>query len=161
MKIFVLSDTHVQETEFTLESDILDDIAACDRIIHCGDFVTVEAYEALKKLKPIDGVLGNMDYGEIKRILPPKRVIEVEGVKIGAIHGWGSPLGLPKKVVKEFDDVDAVCFGHSHIAFNEKIGDVLAFNPGAFSGRIRKSSGSYGILEIAKGKITGIIKKRK
>ena len=160
IKIFVLSDTHLRNGNFTIEPDTLKDIEESEFVIHCGDHVCQEAYDYLSTLKQVHGVLGNMDYGEITYSLPEKKTVEIDGVKIGIIHGWGSPVGLAKKVLKEFTNINAVCFGHSHVAYNEKIGDVLLFNPGAFSPRILKGRGSYGILTVASGKISGQIKKR-
>lgn len=47
--------------------------------------------------------------------------------------------------------IDVVLFGHSHIAFQETLGTVLFFNPGAAGKRRFKVVPSIGMLELGTG----------
>jgi len=140
MKIGVVSDTHA--TSFTqLPDQILRTLAEVDLIIHTGDFVARDVLDGLKRLGEVKAVQGNMDSEELKQILPEKEILEIEGKRIGIIHGWGSPHGIDDRVGGMFDDVDIIVYGHSHYSQNEVKRGILFFNPG-------RAKNSFGILTI-------------
>ena len=148
MRLGVISDTHVRF--FTeLPQNLMKALSGVDVIIHAGDIVTVDVIKGLETLAPVRGVCGNMDYPEVRVIFPEKQILEIEGKKIGVIHGSGGPRSIEDRVLQAFTGVDAVIFGHSHAAFNKIIGGVLLFNPGS-------SRDSYGILDVGE-KIEGTI----
>ncbi len=140
MKIGVLSDTHASSFA-QLHERILTALAEVDLIVHAGDFVAKDVLDGLKQLGEVKAVWGNMDSDEIKRILPEKELLEIEGRKIGIIHGWGSPHGIDDRVGNEFSGVDIIIYGHSHYAQNETKNGVFFFNPG-------QARNSFGILTI-------------
>jgi putative phosphoesterase len=140
MKIGVVSDTHA--TSFAqLPDKILRTLAEVDLIIHTGDFVARDVLDGLKRLGEVKAVAGNMDSDELKRILPEKEILVIEGKRIGIIHGWGSPHGIDERVGGMFDNVDIIVYGHSHYSQNEVKNGVLFFNPG-------QAKNSFGILTI-------------
>jgi len=140
MKIGVISDTHA--TSFTqLSSHILHTLAGVDLIIHAGDFVARDVLDGLKQLGEVKAVQGNMDSEELKQLLPEKEILEIEGKRMGIIHGWGSPYGIDERVGGMFDNVDIIVYGHSHQAQNEVKNGILFFNPG-------RAKNSFGILTI-------------
>jgi putative phosphoesterase len=140
MKIGVVSDTHA--TSFTqLPEQILHTLAEVDLIIHTGDFITRDVLDGLKRLGKVKAVQGNMDSEELKRILPEKEILVIEGKRIGIIHGWGSPHGIDDRVGGMFDDVDIIVYGHSHYSQNEVKRGILFFNPG-------RAKNSFGILTV-------------
>jgi putative phosphoesterase len=142
MKIGVVSDTHA--TSFAqLPNRILTALAEVDLIIHAGDFVTKDVLNGLKQLGEVKAVQGNMDSDELKRILPEKELLLIEGRRIGIIHGWGSPYGIDDRVGKMFEDVNVIVYGHSHYSQNEVKKGILFFNPG-------QAKNSFGILTIGK-----------
>jgi putative phosphoesterase len=142
MKIGVVSDTHA--TSFSqLPDQILRNLAEVDLIIHTGDFVARDVLDGLKQLGEVKAVQGNMDSEELKRILPEKELLVIEGKRVGVIHGWGSPHGIDDRVGGMFDDVDIIVYGHSHHAQNEVKNGILFFNPG-------RAKNSFGILTIGK-----------
>jgi putative phosphoesterase len=142
MRIGVLSDTHV--TSFAeIPVRILVTLAKVDLIVHTGDFVAKGVLDGLKRLGEIKAVRGNMDSEELKRVLPEKEFLEMEGKRIGIIHGWGAPYGIEDRVGKIFEGVDVVIFGHSHQSKNEVKDGILFFNPG-------QARNSFGILIIGK-----------
>jgi putative phosphoesterase len=151
VKIGVVSDTHA--TSFTqLPDQILRTLAEVDLIIHTGDFVARDVLDGLKRLGEVKAVQGNMDSEELKRILPEKELLEIEGKRIGIIHGWGSPHGIDDRVGGMFDDVDIIVYGHSHYSQNEVKRGILFFNPG-------RAKNSFGILTIdreVRGKIINL-----
>ncbi len=142
MKLGVVADTHA--TSFTQVPDqILLALAEVDLIIHAGDFVTKDVLSGLRRLGEVKAVQGNMDSDELKRILPEKELLVIEGRRIGIIHGWGSPYGIDDRVGKMFEDVDVIVYGHSHYSQNEVKKGILFFNPG-------QARNSFGILTVGK-----------
>jgi len=142
MRIGVLSDTHARNLN-ELSPRILEALRGVDLIVHAGDFVTREVLEGLRQIKEVKAVRGNMDSREIWEVLPEKEVFQIEGKRIGIIHGWGSPYHIEQRVRQEFGEVDIIIYGHSHVAQNKVIDGILFFNPGPG----RKS---FGLLEIGR-----------
>ena len=148
MKIGVISDTHLIEPSVELERIVLAHFNDADMILHAGDFVDQRVVDFFRRWNLI-AVCGNMDTGEIRSSLPEKRTIDVSGFKIGLIHGWGSPIGLEKRVKAQFPPLDCLIYGHTHHPANHKRGGLFFFNPGSptrsFTGR-----NTIGILTLGK-----------
>jgi putative phosphoesterase len=149
MKIGVISDTHLIEADEGLcrvAAEVFKDISL---ILHAGDLTRIGVLEAFDGKRCI-AVRGNMDRGTAAERLPQKRVVTVAGKRIGLIHGGGSPIGIEKRVMRAFSDVDIVVFGHTHKPFCRWIKGVLVFNPGAYCGTLLlKRKRSVGILSMA------------
>lgn len=124
-----------------------------DRILHAGDFVSKAFYDQLGRLAPVDGVAGNMDEAELRSILPPKLVVELEGVRIGMVHDAGPSLGRAERLVEAFPGCDAVVYGHTHVPEARRLGDVWILNPG--SPTERRSAPHHGMLglEVSDGSL--------
>ena len=159
MKILVISDTHIPRSAQDLPEAVYKEIENADMIIHAGDFVEKDVYEKFKSFRDIKAVCGNMDAPELVRMLNSKEVFEIDGVRIGLIHGYGAPVNIVETVKKEFKDVDVIIFGHSHAAMNEVKDGILFFNPGSPTDKVFASVNTYGILEIVSKKIEGKIVK--
>ena len=142
MKVGVISDTHVRQFS-ELPQNLIRALSHVDLIVHAGDVVALDVIRGLESLAPVKGVCGNMDLAEIRTIFPQQETIDIEGKKIGVVHGSGGPWDLAERVGRLFTGVDAVIFGHSHRALNKTSGGVLYFNPG-------RASDSYGILEVGR-----------
>ncbi len=157
MKILVLSDTHIPKTSGDLPHAVYEAIKSVDMILHAGDFVDKSVVEKLAALKPMKAVCGNMDSMNVRAVLNQKEIIEVEKVRIGLIHGYGAPVDLIDTVRKEFTDVQAIVFGHSHAPTNIVKGNILFFNPGSPTDKVFAAYNSYGILTVEDKKIKGEI----
>ncbi len=159
MKILVLSDTHIPRAAGDLPRAIYDAIADVDLVLHAGDFVEIELWEKLKKMKELVAVHGNMDSKELRDILKAKEVVSVGAFKIGLIHGYGAPVNLQKVVRSEFGNVDAIVFGHSHAPSTTVDNGILFFNPGSPTDRVFAPYNSYGVLTVTEDGIRGEIVK--
>ncbi|MBN1375845.1 MAG: metallophosphoesterase family protein [Dehalococcoidia bacterium] len=140
MKIGVISDTHARFFS-ELPRNLVKALSAVDLIIHAGDVISLDVIHGLETLAPVKAVCGNMDYPEVRAVLPEREIFEAAGRKIGITHGRGSPPILEVNAPRLFSGVDVTIFGHTHIAFNKVIGGVLLFNPGS-------ARDSYGILDL-------------
>jgi hypothetical protein len=152
--LWVISDTHIPERTGKLPKEFLEKINGEDMIFHCGDFVCLEVLEELERRALLYAVFGNMDCPELKSLLPKKRVEQISEIKIGLIHGLGSPFGLAQRIYGEFKEKpEVILFGHSHSPYQGKIENTLLFNPGSLSGNLMSWKKSYGILHIAEDRI--------
>ena len=140
MKIGVISDTHARHCS-QLPTNLLKALEKVDLIVHAGDIVTMDVIHGLEMVAPLKGVCGNMDLSEIRLVFPEKLVLELEGRKIGVMHGSGGPAGLENLVMQAFPGVDIIIFGHSHVEVNKVLHGIQLFNPGS-------AANSYGILEL-------------
>lgn len=161
MKIGVLSDTHLEEITPEFETLLRKYLSDCDAMIHVGDFTNISVYKYLKEYFKgnLYAVCGNMDRGELRKILKERMVIEVEGVKIGLIHGWGPPQGIEERIRGFFEGerVKAIVFGHTHNPVYRWESDLLFFNPGSPTDRIYAVKNTLGILEVDEGRLKGEI----
>ncbi len=151
MKIGVISDTHIPDKAGDIPNKVLDEFKGVDMIIHAGDLVNLSVLEKLENVcSNVKAVWGNMDYAEVKEKLPEKQLIDVQGYKIGVMHGYGAPNKLIDILTPIFKDtpVDLIIFGHSHTPVNEKRGKILFFNPGSPTDKIFAPYNSFGIIEI-------------
>ncbi len=156
MKVGVISDTHLKQVNNHLKDMCKKYFSDVDMIFHAGDLTSMDIADFLSRQKTLYAVQGNMDNPEVKKNLPSKQVIELEGIRLGLIHGWGAPFGMEKKIRPEFDDVDCIVYGHTHTPVNHTRGGIIFFNPGTACGFRISGKNTVGILEI-NDKIEGSI----
>ena len=147
MKIGVISDTHLKDVNSQLIDIYQDCFSDVDMIIHAGDLVSMEIVDFLSQ-KPLHVVQGNMDNLDIRERFPKKKIIEVGDFRLGLTHGWGSPLGIERRVRSEFNDVHVIIYGHSHRPANHINKGIIFFNPGSATGFSISGPHSIGILDI-------------
>lgn len=150
IRILILSDTHMPKKSKQLPGVLLNEMDGCDLIIHAGDWQSIELYEKLKKLAPVEGVYGNTDNVELRAILKEKILLEIKGFKIGVVHGHGKGKTTEKRSIEAFINVgvDAIIFGHSHIPVKKLHNGIILFNPGSPTDKRRMPNYSFGILEV-------------
>lgn len=149
MLIGLISDTHIPDRRIKLPQKVLETFEGVDLIIHAGDITSQSVIDELETIAPVVAVEGNMDrvHGEID--LPPSKIIEAEGHKIGVIHGEVYPRGDTQQLYYHALqlEVDILVSGHSHIAQLEKIKNVILVNPGSPTNP-RLSDPSVALMEI-------------
>jgi hypothetical protein len=151
MRIGIFSDTHLKSAK-GLPRKALELLSSVDVIIHAGDYQDISVVKTLTDLKDFYGVCGNMDSGHIRALLPEKRVVELNGFKIGITHGWGAPNNIELRVKTFFpeDDLNSIVFGHSHTPCNKVIDNILFFNPGSPTDKRYAEHFTMGILTLDK-----------
>ena len=150
MKIVVTSDTHLPKKGRGLPSPLLAECTTADLIIHAGDWSTMEVYHQLSNYAPVKGVYGNIDSEEIMEVFPAREQLEIEGVRIGIVHGDGDKKSTERRALEAFDTPlpDVIIFGHSHIPYLRYSKKTLLMNPGSPSDKRTLPYFSYGILTI-------------
>ena len=157
MNIAVLSDTH----SLPLGQKLLDDLKDFSLIIHAGDICDARTLDALRTLAPVKAVQGNMDDPVLKKKLPLKELLVIDGVKVGGYHGHGPTRDALSNALAQFkdEDPDVIIFGHSHQPLKQMAGKILMFNPGSPNDTVRAPYLSYGVLKISNGKVKADIVK--
>ncbi len=140
MKLGIISDTHANTMD-EMPSNIKKALVNVDLIVHAGDFTQKRVLDDLRALGEVKAVRGNMDSSELREMLPEKELFEVNGKKIGLIHGWGAPWGITERVKGKFNEADIIIFGHSHQSCNQYFQKILLFNPG-------QARNSFGLITI-------------
>jgi uncharacterized protein len=147
IKIVVMSDTHLSKVtdEFkAVCSQFCDDAGM---VIHLGDLERVDILNYLEQY-PLDAVAGNMDDYAIQQRLPARKIVQAGPFRLGITHGCGPPVGIRKRLKKEFTGVDAILFGHTHQPLILWEDGLLWFNPGSlFLGRGTPGK-SIGVLKV-------------
>lgn len=119
VKIGIISDSHGR-----LRSDVLDNLAGCDYILHAGDIDRPEILDRLEEIAPVCAVRGNNDWGSWAQRLPKSRTVELGGVKFFLVHDR-------RDVPWKLGDIQVVVFGHSHVYLEDKLEGRLWLNPGS------------------------------
>jgi putative phosphoesterase len=122
-------------------------------ILHAGDFTTASVLEELGRFAAVEAVAGNMDEAKLLAVLPERRVVEVDEVRIGMVHVPGPAVGRGERLAAAFPGCDAVVYGHTHIAEVARVGDVWILNPGSPTERRGAPTHSMLVLEIDSGEI--------
>lgn len=129
-RILLLSDTH-----HYLDPQITSYARDCDEIWHGGDFGTIELADALRQIKPLRGVYGNIDGGDIRAEYPEQIVFMCEQVKVMIRHIGGYPPRYNPETRKQLALQQPQLFisGHSHIlkVMYDPALQCLHMNPGA------------------------------
>ncbi|MDL1913108.1 MAG: metallophosphoesterase family protein [Bergeyella sp.] len=129
-KILLLSDTHSY-----LDSKILSYIEKADEVWHAGDFGSPEVAKAIKNIKPLRGVYGNIDSADIRAEFPEVSRFFCEQVEVLMVHIGGYPKKYSALAKKEIIKKSPKLFisGHSHIlkAMYDPEFEILHLNPGA------------------------------
>lgn len=129
-KILLLSDTHSY-----IDEDILKYVRLADEVWHAGDIGDLKVTDAIKKLKPLKAVYGNIDDAKARAEYPEHNRFMCESVDVWITHIGGYPPRYNNRVREKLQLNPPRLFicGHSHIlkVMPDKKLNVLHMNPGA------------------------------
>ena len=131
MKIAIISDTHNNWANFNKAIKWISR-EKIKLILHCGDIQSQEVIDDAKKT--FDGeikfVKGNGDWN---LDLPEKMELEFNSKKVAFTHF----PDIAKKL-SQSGKFDLVFYGHTHRAWDEKVGECHMINPGELAGQFYK-----------------------
>ena len=78
-----------------------------------------------------------MDDGELRRTLPVRTTVELEGMRIGLVHDGGPAHGRHVRLHDLFPACDLIAYGHSHIPELWRDASGWIVNPGSPTERRR------------------------
>ncbi len=129
-KILLLSDTHSY-----VDKDILKYVKQADEVWHAGDIGDLKVTDAIKAIKPLRGVYGNIDNTEIRSEFPEHNRFKCEEVDVWITHIGGYPPKYNMRVSEmiKLNPPRLFICGHSHIlkVMPDKKLNLLHMNPGA------------------------------
>lgn len=131
MKIGILSDTHVPHLAPALPRRIFELFDGADLILHAGDIVSLDVLAELEAIAPVEAVAGNMDGMDVQARLPSKKILKLGTFTAGLMHGKFKIDLQHEMLRREFNTVDLIVYGHSHMPFWGRVGDVWFLNPGS------------------------------
>jgi len=157
VRIGVISDTHLPACNEKLRKIVDRYFRDADLIVHAGDLVNLDVLEAFGS-KPVKAVCGNIDPVSVRSALPDRLILEIRGLRLGVMHGWGSAEHLEERIFALLGPGDCVIYGHTHYPANRIRNGVLFFNPGSALDRRYATDTTVGILDVG-DTITGQILK--
>lgn len=129
-KILLLSDTHSY-----IGADILKYVKQADEVWHAGDIGDLKVTDAIKKLKPLRGVYGNIDDAKARLEFPEHNRFMCEAVDVWITHIGGYPpkYNMQTREALQLNPPRLFICGHSHIlkVMPDKKLNLIHMNPGA------------------------------
>jgi len=153
--VAVIADTHLPRGSRRLPAACVEAIAAADLLLHAGDVSTASALAEIRSIgPPVEAVSGNVDDAELRRELPARLELTIEGVTLGVIHDAGAARGRLARMHRLFPRADAVIFGHTHSPGLLAERGFQLFNPGSPTERRRAPHRAMGVAEVEDGRVT-------
>jgi hypothetical protein len=154
--IGLVSDTHFPRFGRALPRALEDGLRAAkvSRILHMGDFTDALAIRLFEAIAPLEAVAGNNDPEEIWTRFGRQKIVTIDGVRIGLVHGDVGRGNAHQNAIAAFagEPVDVILYGHSHRPIVEQRAAQLIANPGSPTDRRMMPTFSYGILTIDGGR---------
>ncbi len=141
-----------------LPDQVWEQVDAADVVIHAGDWVDLETFEALKtRSKKLIAVWGNNDGPELRELMPETIHWEMEGLRFAMTHESGASTGRERRMDKAFPDTDVLIFGHSHIPWDSvSPAGMRLLNPGSPTDRRRQPHCTYMRVTADDGALTSV-----
>ena len=151
--LVLLADTHVPRRARDLPAPVWSAIEAADVVVHAGDWVSVELYEALsRRSRRLVGCHGNNDGPELHRLLPHVARVELAGIRLTVVHETGQATGRERRCDADHPDVDVLVFGHSHIPWDTvSPSGMRLLNPGSPTDRRRQPFATFMTASVHDG----------
>ncbi|WP_163970154.1 metallophosphoesterase [Oceanobacillus halotolerans] len=139
-RVLIMSDSH----GLTEEVKTIKERHGLKHMIHCGDS---ELDMDRDELEGFVKVGGNCD---IDARFPTEQKVTIDGITFFVVHGHlhnvkSSLMSLSYRAEEEGAKI--VCFGHTHVAGAEKLGNQLLLNPGSIRLPRTRQEKTYIILE--------------
>lgn len=145
MELLLIADTHLPKRARDLPQSVWDQVARVDVVFHAGDWVVPALLDELEaRARRLVACWGNNDGDELRRRLPERADVELEGVRFAVVHETGQSSGRERRMAALYPDVDVLVFGHSHIPWDTTADTGLRLlNPGSPTDRRRQPFCTY------------------
>jgi putative phosphoesterase len=145
LKVAILSDTHG-----VLRPGLFPLLEGVDHILHAGDIGPVHLLDALEAIAPVTAVFGNTDGFDVRNRLPEIARRRWEGQAVVVVHGHTFGVPIPELLASAFPGTSLVVFGHTHIPLVQRVGGMLAVNPGCCGTHLRGHPPSIALATITR-----------
>lgn len=145
MRLLLIADTHVPKRAKDLPAAVWAAVDDADVVIHAGDWVEPDLLDALQeRAKRVVACWGNNDGAELRRRLPERADVVLDGVRFTVTHETGASTGRDARMAAAYPDSDVLVFGHSHIPWDTTTETGLRLlNPGSPTDRRRQPHCTY------------------
>ncbi|MBO0681138.1 metallophosphoesterase [Mycolicibacterium sp. S2-37] len=158
MRLLLISDTHLPKRARDLPSQVWEEVERADVVIHAGDWVDVALLDELERRSSrLVACWGNNDGDQLRRRLPERVDVTLEGVRFTVTHEAGASGGRDARMARLYPDTDVLVFGHSHIPWDTTAPTGLRLlNPGSPTDRRRQPYCTYMTATVADGALTDV-----
>lgn len=153
MRLLLIADTHVPKRARDLPARVWDEVARADVVVHAGDWVEPGLLDDLeRRSRRLVACWGNNDGEELRRRLPERADVTLEGVRMTVVHETGASGGRDARMARLYPDTDLLVFGHSHIPWDTTADTGLRLlNPGSPTDRRRQPHCTYMTATVSDG----------
>lgn len=158
MRLLLIADTHLPKRAKDLPAAVWDAVDAADVVIHAGDWVEPDLLDALEgRAKHVVACWGNNDGPELRRRLPERADVVLDGVRFTVTHETGASSGRDARMARAYPDTDVLVFGHSHIPWDTTAKTGLRLlNPGSPTDRRRQPHCTYMTATVEDGALRDV-----
>jgi putative phosphoesterase len=158
LRLVLVADTHVPKRARALPEQVWAAVGDADVVFHAGDWVSPDLLDEFEQRSTrLIGVYGNNDGDELRRRLPEKVNVTLDGVRFSMIHETGQAKGREQRCEALFPDADVLVFGHSHIPWDTVApGGLRLLNPGSPTDRRRQPVCTYMTAVVVNGSVTDV-----
>lgn len=159
MKLLLLADTHVPKRARVLPEQVWTAIDDADVVIHAGDWVTVDLFDAMAaRSSRLVACWGNNDGPDVRAKMPERADATLDGLRFTVVHETGASTGREKRMAAAYPDTDVLVFGHSHIPWDTTTDTGLRLlNPGSPTDRRRQPFCTYMTVDVVDGALGEVI----
>jgi uncharacterized protein len=157
-RLLLIADTHVPKRARDLPAPVWDAVDAADVVFHAGDWVDVALLDALQaRSTRLVACWGNNDGPELRRRIPERADVTIDGVRFTVTHETGASGGRDARMAALYPDTDVLVFGHSHIPWDTTASTGLRLlNPGSPTDRRRQPFCTYMTAAVADGVLSEV-----
>ncbi|MGV0815216.1 metallophosphoesterase [Mycolicibacterium boenickei] len=158
MRLLLIADTHVPKRAKDLPAQVWDEVDHADVVVHAGDWVDPALLDTLgSRAARLIGCWGNNDGAELRRRLPERADVTLDGLRFTVVHETGAATGREARMANEYPGSDVLVFGHSHIPWDTTAKTGLRLlNPGSPTDRRRQPYCTYMTAQIAAGVLADV-----
>lgn len=158
MRLLLIADTHVPKRAKDLPAPVWDEVDEADVVVHAGDWIDVALLDTLgARADRLIGCWGNNDGPELRRRLPERADVTLDGLRFTVVHETGAATGREARMAKAYPGTDVLVFGHSHIPWDTTAKTGLRLlNPGSPTDRRRQPYCTYMTARIAAGVLSDV-----
>ncbi|MGH3112648.1 MAG: metallophosphoesterase family protein [Gaiellaceae bacterium] len=152
----MVGDTHLPRGGRRLPEGCVQLLQQASVIVHTGDLTAPAVLDELSAFGPVEAVRGNMDVPELRGLLPERRTVEAEGLRVGLVHDAGPAAGRHERLAGWFPDCELVAYGHTHLPEVARHGSLWVVNPGSPTERRRAPGHTMAVVLEGEPRLVGL-----